>query len=269
MGSALQVGPLAIPYAVVIAAAGAFLAFALGRRLARTDASGVETLLWQSLLAGFAVARLAYVAQYSAEYLARPLSMLDVRDGGFDPLAGFLAAALFAAIRLRRRPVMRRPFWWAFAMGTFVWGAATLALELHQQSQALTLPPLALARLEGGEASLAGFAGKPVVVNIWATWCPPCVREMPMLQAQQARRPDVHFVFVNQGEPRERVAGWLQARGFTLRNVLLDPQGRTAAAFGAQGLPTTLFFDSRGRLVSARTGELSAATLEERLRAAR
>lgn len=269
MGSALQVGPLAIPYAVVIAAAAAFIAFAVGRRLARTDAPAIETLLWQSLVAGFAVARLAYVAQYRAEYLAAPLSIVDVRDGGFAPLAGFLAAASFAAVRLWRRPVLRRPFWWSFALGTFVWGAATLALELQQQSQSLRLPPLALARLEGGEASLAGFAGQPVVVNIWATWCPPCVREMPMLQAQQAQRPDVHFVFVNQGEPRERVAGWLQARRFTLRNVLLDPQGRTAAAFAAHGLPTTLFFDARGRLVSARTGELSAATLEDRLRALR
>jgi thiol-disulfide isomerase/thioredoxin len=269
MGAALQIGPLAIPYAVAIAALAAALAFMVGRRLARADAAQLENLLWQALAVGFLAARIAYVAQYGAQYLAAPLSVIDVRDGGFQPLAGFVAAALFAWARLRRRAPLRRPFWWAFALGAFVWGTANVALELHQRSQAVQLPPLALARLEGGTASLAAFSGKPLVVNIWATWCPPCVREVPMLQAEQARRADVHFVFVNQGEPRERVAGWLQARGFTLRNVLLDPQGRTAAAFGAQGLPTTLFFDSRGRLVSARTGELSAATLEERLRAAR
>lgn len=269
MASSLQVGPLALPYAVVIVALAAWLAFLLGRRLARGDAARLESLLWQALVIGFAAARLAYVAQFSTQYLAAPLSIIDIRDGGFEALAGFVAAALFAAVRLRARAPLRRPFWWAFALGTFVWGAAQLALELHRGSQALSVPPLALARLEGGEAQLANFAGQPIVVNVWATWCPPCVREMPMLQAEQARRPDVHFLFVNQGESRERVAGWLQGRGFTLGNVLLDPHGRTLGALGGQGLPTTYFFDARGRLVGARTGELSAATLEERLRAAR
>jgi hypothetical protein len=92
---------------------------------------------------------------------------------------------------------------------------------------------------------------------------------MPVLQQAQAGHPEIHFVFVNVREPRERVQGWLQARQLPLRNVLLDQSGEVAAQFGAPGLPTTLFFDAGGGLVGTRVGELSAATLQERLRALR
>ncbi len=116
---------------------------------------------------------------------------------------------------------------------------------------------------------LTSFKGKPTVVNLWATWCPPCVREMPMLQQAQASLPDVNFVFLNQGEPADRVGAWLQARDLQLRNMLIDETRAGVAAFRQSALPMTLFFDAEGQLVSTRIGELSAATLAERLAAAK
>jgi thiol-disulfide isomerase/thioredoxin len=117
--------------------------------------------------------------------------------------------------------------------------------------------------------SLAQFKGQPTVVNLWATWCPPCVREMPVLQQAQIDNPDVNFVFVNQRESVDKVDAWLQARRLTMRNMLLDKDGQAAAAFKQRALPMTLFFNQKGRLVSARIGELSSATLTERLAALR
>ena len=61
------------------------------------------------------------------------------------------------------------------------------------------------------------------------------------------------------------VHAWLKARKLPLRNMLLDTNGQTAAAFKQRALPMTLFFDAKGRLVSTRIGELSPATLTERL----
>jgi len=121
--------------------------------------------------------------------------------------------------------------------------------------------------VEGTEVSLASFQGKPTVVNLWATWCPPCVREMPVLQQAQAERSDVHFVLVNQGERATRVRDYLASRQLRLRNVLVDEGNALGAFTGHRALPTTLFYDAQGRLVDTRVGELSAASLAHRLSA--
>jgi hypothetical protein len=89
---------------------------------------------------------------------------------------------------------------------------------------------------------------------------------MPVLQQAQVDHPAVNFVFVNAGEPAQRVHGWLQMRKLPLRNVLLDTTNQATAHFNTPGLPTTLFFDDRGVLVSVRVGEVSRATLLERLK---
>lgn len=75
----------------------------------------------------------------------------------------------------------------------------------------------------------------------------------------------MNFVFVNQGEPADAVRAWLQSRKLPMRNVLLDGNRQAGAAFKQRALPTTLFFDAQGRLVGTRIGELSAATLNDRL----
>ena len=103
------------------------------------------------------------------------------------------------------------------------------------------------------------------VVNLWATWCPPCRREMPLPQQAQAAHPALNFVFVNQGEARDVILRYLQGQGIVLRNVLIDLRRATGVAFNERALPTTLFFDARGRLLSTRVGGLSEATLAERL----
>ena len=104
---------------------------------------------------------------------------------------------------------------------------------------------------------MAAFTGRPTVVDLWASWCQPCRREMPVLGRAQAASPDVDFVFINQGEAPARVLRYRQDENLRLRNVLLDASGTAGRAFDQQGLPTTLFFDARGRLVSARIGALS------------
>ncbi len=75
----------------------------------------------------------------------------------------------------------------------------------------------------------------------------------------------MNIVFVNQGEASPAIAAFLGRHGLALRNVLVDPQRRTGAALGHRALPTTLFFDAQGRLADTRIGELSQATLAQRL----
>jgi thiol-disulfide isomerase/thioredoxin len=264
MNQSLQIGPLSLPYSVLLA----LFAIALGRWIARrmATAAGVdaEPTLTRMLLVGLFAARLAFVWQWHEQYFDAPLSILDIRDGGWEPAAGVLAGLLFGLQRAQREAGMRKPVFAAAISTGLVLMIGSFGAVLTSTTP-VPLPPLALTSITGQPVALAGFAGKPTVVNLWATWCPPCVREMPVMQQAQAANPDVNIVFVNQGEDPQTIAGFLTRHRLTLNNVLLDPKRLTGAALGHSALPTTLFFDAQGKLADTRIGELSPATLTQRL----
>jgi len=217
-------------------------------------------------LFGVLAARLGFVWEWRSVYLHEPWTILDIRDGGWEAVAGFAAASLYGLVLLQRQPALRKPITAAGLAVLVFWTAGETAIATLTAGSRQPMPAFSLPALDGGgPIAMSGFAGKPTVVNLWATWCPPCRREMPLLQQAQATRTDMNFVFVNQGETREAVVRYLQEQGFALHNVLLDVRRETGAVFNEQALPTTLFFDTQGRLVSTRVGALSAATLAERL----
>lgn len=264
MNGTLALGPLTFTYGLLLAIAGGMLGSFAGRLAGRAAGVDIEPLLFRILLAGLLAARLAFVVQFRDGYLQDPLTILDIRDGGWSPLVGLAVAAAYAMVAGVRRAGWRKPL--AAALGTAgaVWLLGALSLSM-MPSQGGQLPPLAVQSLEGPTVSLASFQGKPTVVNLWATWCPPCRREMPVLEQAQVQRPDVNFVFLNQGESPDRVRSFLAAQNLPLRNVLLDVHGRAGTELGHRALPTTLFYDAGGRLVDTRVGELSHASLRQRL----
>ncbi len=264
MNQSLQLGPLTLPFALLLALAALAIGMVAGRHLGRRAGIDVEPPLWRLLAVGAIAARLAFVAQFQDAYLQAPLDILDIRDGGWTPLAGLVAAGIYAIAASLRRAPLRQPL--AVALGTvaLVWTLGTLLLDATSNDVA-RLPALQLQSLAGQTVALTDFQGQPTVVNVWATWCPPCRREMPVLQQAQAERPDVHFVFVNQGESASKVQAFLATQQLPLRNVLLDPHGKARVELGHRALPTTLFYDAQGRLVDTRVGELSRATLAQRL----
>lgn len=268
MTPVLQLGPLALSVEVLLTLGALLVGHQTGLRLGRRAGLDLEPLLWRVLLVGLAVSRLAFVLQWRSAYLAEPLSMLDLRDGGWEPGWGIAAALFFGLHRARHEAALRRSVVAAvMATGVALAGAQLALLAVARPAQ--PLPELALTTLEGAPVALADFAGRPLVLNLWATWCPPCRREMPALQQAQRAHPEVNFVFVNQGEPRQAIERYLGGQQLALRRVLLDPERRTGRALGQQALPTTYFFDAQGRLAGTRTGELSAATLAQRLAALR
>jgi len=264
MNQALQIGPLSLPYSVLLTLVAIALGGFVANRLARAAGIEIEPTLTYMLLVGLVAARLAFVLRWRDQYFDLPLSILNIRDGGWEPAAGVVVALLFGLQRAHRQAGLRKPVLAAaFTTGTvlLLGGIANFMMA----PSAVPLPPLTLSSLEGRSVSLADFAGKPTVVNLWATWCPPCRREMPALQQAQAANPDVNFVFVNQGEESRPIAAFLDQQGLALSNVLVDPRSSTGAALGHSALPTTLFFDAHGRLAGTRIGELSQATLTQRL----
>lgn len=121
-------------------------------------------------------------------------------------------------------------------------------------------PDVTFTRLEGQPVSLASHRGKVVLLNFWATWCPPCVEEMPGLVALAKEYESRGVVFVaanleDPGEATEAVPGWLErspaARPFV---VLGDDQARVA--FDVQALPTTYVLDREGKVLNVARGRV-------------
>ena len=143
---------------------------------------------------------------------------------------------------------------------------STVAPTVKVYEPGTPAPPLRLEGLDGRPVDLAALRGRPVVVNFWATWCEPCVREFPLLaRAATAHRADrlaVVGVLIND-RPSE-------ARSFVRRHaatwpVGVDPTATTAGRWGAVGLPHTFFIRPDGTLASHQLAELTQATLDRQL----
>lgn len=262
----LSFGPIPTSAVILLLALGAAcgVAWTFGRSMLGAEwrrlVSGLIDLLWVGLLC----ARLAFVLRWWPQYAAEPWSILMIQDGGYLPLAGVLGAVTLGAWRTRRHPGYRRALGLSAMAGLVAWIALAGALRMVQQ-ETLRVPDLTLTTLDGQQTMLSSFTGRPLVVNLWATWCPPCRWEMPVLAQAQQHRSEVDFVFVNQGEDAAAIRTYLQRTDLDLRNVLLDPQGTAAQAIETRGLPATLFFDANGRLAATHFGPLSAASLTAKL----
>jgi peroxiredoxin len=115
--------------------------------------------------------------------------------------------------------------------------------------------------------SLSDFQGSPVLLNFWATWCGPCVHEMPYLQQVwdewQAR--GLVLLAINIMESSSAVQSFMQSQGLSFP-VLLDGDGAIAAKYGIEGIPTTFFIDGEGIIQQVQVGAFpNAAAIENSL----
>jgi thiol-disulfide isomerase/thioredoxin len=145
----------------------------------------------------------------------------------------------------------------AALMLTLLIGLAGCGDPTAEQLPAVEVEPMA----GGTEISLADIDG-PAVVNLWATWCAPCLREMPEFEAvYQERAGAVQFVGVNVGEARSQAAEFIDQLGITYPQYL-DSEGRVATALEASTMPVTVVIDRDGTVVEHHLGEMSRDQLE-------
>jgi thiol-disulfide isomerase/thioredoxin len=239
------------------------LATFVGWRVAKRGGENPESVLFSLFLMGMLAARSSFVAVYWMHYRNDPWQIIDLRDGGFLAWPGVIVLLLATLYRGWRRPGLRRPLGFGVGSGLAFWLLATVSLSIYEQGT--RLPEISLRNAAGETVQLADYKGGPLVINLWATWCPPCRREMPVLENAQQHRPDLTFLFVNQAESMQSVATFLETQGLSLTNVLFDGGGRLGQAVGSMALPTTLFYSNDGRLLGSHLGELSEASLARAL----
>lgn len=128
----------------------------------------------------------------------------------------------------------------------------------------LPAPDLNLTTLDGANVSLSAFRGRVVLVNLWATWCPPCREEMPALQSfyDEHRSNGFILIAIDQGETSAEVNPFVEEFNLTFP-VWLDPASQAGAAFNTMNLPSSYVIDRSGRIRLMWIGGISKANLDK------
>ncbi len=144
----------------------------------------------------------------------------------------------------------------AVCVATILLACSAYAAEMKSRPGAAA-PSLALKDLQGTSRALDQYRGKVVIVNFWATWCEPCIEEMPSLEKLMSRLPrdSATVLAVNLGEREVRIKSFVQKTGITFP-VLLDRDGVAKKAWKVGGVPATFVLDAKGKVRYSHVGSL-------------
>jgi cytochrome c biogenesis protein CcmG/thiol:disulfide interchange protein DsbE len=157
-------------------------------------------------------------------------------------------------------------------VGLLAWHVATNdanagLVDAVEDGERPAAPPLELPALDGEETiSLASYRGKAVILNFWASWCEPCKREAPMLEAawRRHRQRGLVVLGVDAQDFRADARRFVDRYGITYP-VVHDGPGSSLGRYGLTGFPETWFVDRRGRLVGYVRGEFSQEELDRNI----
>ncbi len=138
-------------------------------------------------------------------------------------------------------------------------------MVIGRASAGETAPDVEMVDFDGELVTLSDYAGTPVVLNFWASWCPFCIAEMPDFErVSQATTGRVAFIGVNLQDDAGLAKSLAGETGVTYR-LTRDPQGVVYAAFGGIGMPTTVFVDASGIVREVVTGQMSETQLRSKI----
>lgn len=256
--NAVTIGPLVFAPDRFAAILGIAAFMIVSELLARKVDGRFSDWAWKAVVFFIAGARLGHVVANAEGFVAEPLRALAFWQGGFSVVAGISVASAYTAFRFRRR------IWqaaWTLLPAACAAFVVVFVLALTAGTPKTPLPQGSFFTLAGDPLQAGSLVGRPLVINLWATWCPPCRREMPMMADVAAGTGNATFVFVNQGEGQAAVETYLSGEGLELQHVLLDSLGQFGRNYAVPGLPATLFIGSDGLLRSVHVGEISREAL--------
>ena len=171
----------------------------------------------------------------------------DVPDREPTALPRWIAAIIIGAIALASVAAL---FWPLLTKPSASADAGVVRAQLEREGAAgrigANAPDFEWIGADGKTVRLSTYRGKVVIVNFWATWCPPCREEMPALERVAASEPDVVVLEVDLMEPGEKARSFLDSLGLDRLQLVLDTDGATTRRFGVLTLPSTFFVDRDG-----------------------
>ncbi len=144
--------------------------------------------------------------------------------------------------------------------------ACSSSAESVDEPQGEPIPSETFETFAGEQISLGAYAGEPLVVNFWASWCPSCVAEMSaaFLPAQQQLGDQVAFLGINIQDERDRALDLVEETG-ALFDLAEDPVGELYTALGGLGMPFTVFISPDGLILDVHNGPLTESQLVDRI----
>ncbi len=150
----------------------------------------------------------------------------------------------------------------------FIAACQTQEMEPPPPEKPRPAPSFTLSAINGKSVSLSALAGKPAMINFWASWCLSCLKELPELERIHNLYKDrgLSVILVNLQETAEVAKKHIEDHGYTMTS-LLDEKGQTAEKYQVFGLPTTFFVDKTGMIRKTHMGELTKEIITEGLTA--
>ena len=165
--------------------------------------------------------------------------------------------------RRRKQTVRQRQKRLLIVFGAAMAGLLALVLMFSTRSGGSGQPDFAASTLSGETVRLSDYRGQVVMLNFWATWCPPCRAEMPTIKAAYEHYRDQGFTVlaINNAETATQIQPFAQALGLQFP-IVLDTSTRLQQVFGISGYPTSLFISPDGEIYARHSGMVDAQTLD-------
>jgi len=276
----IDIGPVTLPLLLIImilSLTAAYVAGASSLMKDRENRRVFSDLISSPLLPFLLTWKLSLLITDSRDVFRNPALLLYGSGGIVNILAGVLIGGIYLGIRWKRErpaPIVRR----SLRRALITLGVAALStlgysiLSGNSPSQRSILTPVVFHDEYGAARDISDDRGKVVVLNFWASWCPPCRAEMPMLAALQNDPEFSGIVFyavnaVRSEKNPEAGIQWLKSSSLNLP-LLFDTSGKGMLLYDITGLPTTLVIDSRGMLVERKTGTVSRSWISKAVRKA-
>jgi thiol-disulfide isomerase/thioredoxin len=245
------------------------------------DKNQVKHVAENSAWFGLLGARLGFVVLNWSAYHAAPWTALYIWQPGYHYFSGVLAGTAYALWRVTKRsPELRRSFLTvlagAYLAAGLVFTTAILSTEFLKQpgmpGTGDSVPNIKLQNLSAETVQLSDLAGRAVILNFWATWCPPCRREMPLLDELQKSYGEkgLSVIGLDINESPDLVKSYISTVAISYPIWVDAPSGTPGfdrsqeifSHFGGVGLPTTIFIDRAGVIRRIYVGELSRGFLQ-------